>query len=178
MPPSECFPLFRITVIDASETAIDDSVVVAIEPNAGGASGQPAGCDLWLPELAPTPGLRKAYRDQAIDRREFDRRYSCQLREHPGPCQRLRALANERGIALRCDTSNPRSSVVSVLADHVERLECEHRWKEGLMVGGFLFPVRDEVVKAGGLYFARHKAWMMPNRQAWQYIQSLLPGDF
>lgn len=39
-------------------------------------------------------------------------------------------------------------------------------------------PVRDEVAKAGGLYFVGRKARMMPTPKAWKYIQSLLPGDF
>ena len=61
---------------------------------------------------------------------------------------------------------------------HLEQLECQDRWKAGLMIGGYVYPVRDEIKQAGGLWFAPHKTWMMPDRESWRYIQSLLPGDF
>jgi hypothetical protein len=69
-------------------------------------------------------------------------------------------------------------NVAIAVKRHLEHLECKRQWKAGSIVGGYTFPVREEILRRGGLWFARHKAWMMPDHESWKYIQSLLPGDF
>lgn len=64
------------------------------------------------------------------------------------------------------------------LKRHLESLEARRRYDRGWIVGGHTLPIRDEIVRLGGLWLQKHKAWTMPDRDSWLYALSLLPGDF
>jgi uncharacterized protein YeaO (DUF488 family) len=60
--------------------------------------------DLWLPALAPTPELVKAYRSGKIDFRQFATRYRAEMKR-PEPRQLIdlvAQLARERPVSLGC----------------------------------------------------------------------------
>jgi len=156
-----------------------DGVRVSLEADSTSAAGnKPTEVDLWMPHLAPSPDLSNSFRSGSCDWYEFQRRYSLQLQSGADDCEQLRHLACKAGIVLLHCCPDPERNIAVALKHHVEQLECQRRWKSGLMIGGYLYPLLDEVVRSGGLWFARHKAWMMPDREAWERIQSLLPGDF
>ena len=134
--------------------------------------------DVWLPQLAPQVALQVMYEQEEIDCHELARRYRRDLSRSPEQCERLRAMACDPGVILVNIAHPTQSCCATALSRHLADLECKRRWSEGLMIGGYVYPIRQEVMRAGGLWFARHKAWMMPNREAWQSIQSQLPGDF
>lgn len=64
------------------------------------------------------------------------------------------------------------------LKRHLEILEAYRRYDRGWMIGGHTRPVRQEILRLGGLWLGKHKTWTMPDRETWLYILSLLPGDF
>ncbi|MBD3673911.1 MAG: DUF488 family protein [Planctomycetaceae bacterium] len=156
----------------------NDFLLVSIETNSAHSERRLDHCDVWRPELAPDPGLQASYENGVIDWHEFVRRYTRELRLSLEYCEHLRALACDPGLVFVSSATDIERCAEAALAQHLERLECEHRWSQGLMIGGYVYPVREEIMQAGGLWFARHKAWMMPDREAWLHIQSQLPGDF
>jgi uncharacterized protein YeaO (DUF488 family) len=62
-----------------------------------GLSKQRAGVDLWLKEVAPSPGLRTWYAHDIQKWGEFQSRYQAELRENPAVKQ-LRSLLDEYKI--------------------------------------------------------------------------------
>ena len=179
MSTNERRQAFQIEVLEAWATSPDDQhfrvSVVACHQSS---SPQIATPDGRLPELSPSRELSEAYADGRADRHEFLRRYLRELEHHSEQCEWLRSKAGHRGLALMVDDDDASRCAAYGMKRHMEHLECQHRWKAGLMIGGYVYPVREKIRQAGGLWFARHKTWMMPDRESWQYIQSLLPGDF
>lgn len=171
---------FRIEVAHAnSPRAAEAGVRVSLHAETtSDVYRQPFDVDLWMPQLAPPPDLFNAFQAGFCDWYEFQRRFANQLESSADDCEQLRHLACESGLVLLRNSENTEHNVAVAMKHHLEQLECRRRWNLGLIVGGYLYPLRDEVVHSGGLWFARHKAWVMPDRQAWDYIQSLLPGDF
>lgn len=137
-----------------------------------------ADVDVWRPSLAPDSDLLREYSTGCCGWYEFSRRYSIQLQSRSEDCERLRSLAWEVRLVLLHRGNDPHHNLAVAMKQHLERLECQHRWNAGLMIGGYLYPLRSEVIRHGGLWFDRHSAWMMPDREAWNHIQALLPGDF
>ena len=133
---------------------------------------------IWLPELAPSPELVRWRESSVGNWDEFARRYRLELSTHEPACERLRQTAGRDGLLLLYHEGACDQNVAVVLKRHLERLECQRRWDEGLMIGGYLYPIRETVIRCGGLWFERHRAWMLPDRDSWKFIQSLLPGDF
>jgi hypothetical protein len=81
-------------------------------------------------------------------------------------------------LTLTYQRGDARRNVAVAVKQHLEELECRRRYAAGWIIGGLTWPVREEIVRSGGLWFGRHKAWTMPDQVSWKYIQSLLPGDF
>jgi hypothetical protein len=67
---------------------------------------------------------------------------------------------------------------VAVIKRHLETQEAGRRYKSSWVIGGYAIPVLNEILRVGGLWVPRHKAWAPPDRGSWQQIQVLLPGDF
>lgn len=109
---------------------------------------------------------------------EFCRRYRLELERQPQECERLLRVAREQSLLLCYELGDARHNIALALRQHLIHLECCHRWEAGLMIGGHAKPLKEEIARAGGLWFPRHKAWMMPDRATWQRIHDLLPGDF
>lgn len=177
---------FQVAIAPAGISRTGDGTVrVALDAPPQTAAGEPADsaiqqsdADLWMPALAPSGGLLQWYSGDSEKWHEFHRQYILELQEKPAECERLRALACETQLLLLYRCQDPERNAAAVMKRHLEQLECRRRWDAGLMIGGYLFPLRDEVIRCGGLWFGRHKAWMMPDRAAWHHIHSLLPGDF
>ena len=180
MPQNNYRNAFSIEVAHAdSPRAVGSSVRVSVHTEATSeVCGSSFDVDLWKPQLAPLPGLFKAFRDGLCDWYEFRRRYAIQLESFADDCEQFRCLACESGIVLLHSSVDIEHNVAVAMKHHLEQLECQRRWTAGLIVGGYLYPLRDEVVRSGGLWFPQHKAWVMPNREARDHILSLLPGDF
>ena len=171
---------FRIKVahVDSARVHSDDlRVCFEADPVADGVRTLPD-VDVWQPSLIPDPSLLREFSTRGCEWYEFSRRYSIQLQSRSEDCERLRLLAWKVRLVLLHRGHDPHRNVAVAMKQHLEQLECQHRWKAGLMVGGYLYPLRSEVIRSGGLWFDRHKAWMLPDREAWNHIQSLLPGDF
>ncbi|MEZ6131229.1 MAG: DUF488 family protein [Planctomycetaceae bacterium] len=132
----------------------------------------------WLPELAPSAELAGQLTGGRVDEHEFRRRYSLELEQRSEPCEWLRSGACNFGLALMTEDDDTSRCAADGLKQHLENLECRRRWRKGLMIGGYVYHLKDEIEQAGGLWFSRHKTWMMPDRETWERIQSLLPGDF
>jgi uncharacterized protein YeaO (DUF488 family) len=170
--------LFRVTIMTTEQVRVNESILVSIDPDRDTFAIESSRPLWWLPELAPPADLHGRFDDGSMDWHEFSRRYSRQLREHSDRCQQVREFANGRGVAVLSHSGDSQFTVESAFAAHLRQLECEDRWNRGLMIGGYVVALRDQIVKAGGLYYARHKAWMMPDEATWRQIQSQLPGDF
>lgn len=171
-------PFFGVEVVDLRTGYCDVQPLVSIAPVNTADGVTPVGCDVWAPSLAPSKSLVHYLATEQIDWHEFARRYAIEIQEHKMMCEWLRSVVHKSGLVLCSDTREGDRSTEFALVEHIRQLECEDRWKRGLMIGGLLSSIRDEIVKVGGLYFARHKAWMMPDRQAWEQIQGLLPAEF
>lgn len=135
-------------------------------------------CDLHLPHLAPTDRLKKAFSDNLFDCHAFSHRYRLELARHPEEGERLRLLAHDVGIALVSQDVSEKCTAEAVLREHLISLECEARWNNGLMIGGYLYPLRSQIIQRGGLWLPRHKVWLMPDQESWKIIHSMLPVDF
>lgn len=133
---------------------------------------------IWLPELAPSNELLCWHHRSPGEWDEFSRRYRLELTTQEEACERLRQEADRNGLLLLYHEGDCDQNLAVVLKQHLELLECRRRWDDGLMIGGYLYPILDEVIRSGGLWYGRHRAWMLPDRASWKYIQSLLPGDF
>jgi uncharacterized protein YeaO (DUF488 family) len=173
-----CTSTFRAEVRIHGDSLEDrDSAVASIAPNKKLFAGMHCESHFWLPTLAPAPELLHRFTCGSLDWYDFARIYSQELQRQVLLCQQLRSIACRHRLLFLSDAPDPQKSVESAFVNHLERLECENRWDAGLMIGGFVFPVRQQIEQAGGLWFACHKAWVMPDRRSWEYIQSLLPGD-
>lgn len=139
---------------------------------------RPTCVDVWLPSLAPSDELWQQFSCDDDEWHEFCRRYRLELERKPNCCERLRSLACECRLTLTYLAGDCRHNVAIAMKQHLEHLECKRRYDAGWIIGGLTWPVREEIECRGGLWFARHKAWMMPDRKSWEYIHSLLPGDF
>lgn len=134
--------------------------------------------NVWCPKLAPSSELLRWFDFERGRWGEFCRRYSRELEGERPACERLRQQATDSRLTLLYCHGRPTLNAAAGLKLHLERLECESRWSAGWIVGGYSFPIREEIELRGGLWFAPHKAWVMPDRQAWDEVQSLLPGEF
>lgn len=59
-----------------------------------------AAIDEWMKEIAPSTELRKWFGHDPERWPEFQRRYASEIRQHPEPFERLRALARHGRITL------------------------------------------------------------------------------
>ena len=59
-----------------------------------------AAIDEWMKEIAPSTELRKWFGHDPKRWPEFQRRYASEIRQHPEPFERLRALARHGRITL------------------------------------------------------------------------------
>lgn len=128
--------------------------------------------------IAPSCALVQWFAFDPANWYEFCRRYRLELADKTADCERLVTDARERGLLLCYRLGDPRHNIAVALRAHLVHLECCYRWEAGLMIGGHATPLKREIEQAGGLWFPRHKAWMMPDREAWQRIHDQLPGDF
>ncbi|WP_145369380.1 DUF488 domain-containing protein [Maioricimonas rarisocia] len=134
--------------------------------------------DAWLKEVAPSDDLRKWFGHDADKWDEFRRRYRAELPEHEDDCRQLVDRARRQTVELVYAARDDHHNNAVVLAEYLEELECRRRWDEGWIVGGHTTPVKDQLKEAGGLWYMRHRVWTMPDRETWEYAQSLLPGEF
>ena len=139
---------------------------------------RPDDVDLWLPVLRPSRAVWQQFSCDDYQWHEFCRRYRLELDQKPGECERLRSVAYGCRLALTYLSGDCRHNIAIALKQHLEHLECKRRYAAGWIIGGLTWPVRAEIERCGGLWFARHKVWMMPDHESWKYIHSLLPGDF
>lgn len=84
-----------------------------------GVSKERAALDLWLKEVAPSPGLRVWYGHRPERFEEFARRYREELSRGPAAeaAERLRALASRRTVTLLTATRDVERSGAAVLAE-------------------------------------------------------------
>ncbi len=169
-PGNHTFHLDIVHTSDAARGRV--AVCIALEVN------PPDDMALWLPSLAPSGAAWKRFSCDDHEWFDFCRLYQFELQKRKCQCERLRSLAHKRSLALTYQAGDATHNVAVAMKQHLELLECERRYDAGWIIGGLTWPVRDEIVRCGGLWFARHKAWTMPNRASWKYIHSLLPGDF
>ncbi|MCA9143863.1 MAG: DUF488 family protein [Planctomycetaceae bacterium] len=164
---------FRIEIVHASETTAGRVAVrIALETSPSD------DIDLWLPSLAPSGEVWKRFSCDDYEWHEFCRLYHLELQARKCQCERLRSLAHKRSLILTYQAGDARHNVAVAMKQHLEHLECKRRYDAGWIIGGLTWPVTEEIERCGGLWFARHKAWTMPNHETWKYIHSLLPGDF
>lgn len=134
--------------------------------------------DLWLPGLTPSRRLLDWFSYDQNKWHEFYRRYEQELMDQPELCEKLRELACRSVLILIYQRGTPRQNIATAIRQHLIQLECKHRWNAGLMIGGYASPVEEQIRALGGIWFAKHKVWMMPDETSWQAILNLLPGDF
>jgi uncharacterized protein YeaO (DUF488 family) len=164
---------FCIDIVHASAAKVGrDNVRVAFEAT------KPTCVDLWLPSLAPTDELWQQFSCDDYEWHEFCRRYRLELDQKPSECERLRSAACDCRLTLTYLSGDCRHNVAIAMKQHLQHLECKRRYDAGWIIGGLTWPVREEIERCGGLWFDRHKVWMMPDQKSWKYIHSLLPGDF
>jgi uncharacterized protein YeaO (DUF488 family) len=65
-----------------------------------GVSKASAKLDEWMKEIAPSAPLREWFGHDPARWLEFQRRYTAELRDHPGEVKRLRTLARKGRITL------------------------------------------------------------------------------
>jgi uncharacterized protein YeaO (DUF488 family) len=65
-----------------------------------GVSKAGAALDQWEKDISPSTALRKWFGHDPARWQEFRRRYAAQVRQHPEPLSRLRALARKQPITL------------------------------------------------------------------------------
>jgi len=65
-----------------------------------GVSKAEAALDRWEKDISPTTALRKWFGHDPARWQEFRRRYAAEVRQHPEPLSRLRALARKHPITL------------------------------------------------------------------------------
>ena len=167
---------FEVRIVSSAENAPydRDAEVVRLEPP-WPVRGDAADRDDR--SVAPSDQLMRQWAAQG-HWDEFRRRYQLELKDLPEPCERLRRIACERPLVLIDASGDPERRVAIALREHLERLECQRRWDAGLMLGGMTWPLKQEILDAGGLWYGRHKAWMLPDEQSLARIRKLLPGDF
>lgn len=109
---------------------------------------------------------------------EFHRRYTQELQRQLELCELLRVAATQSGILLRYACGTHRRNPAIVLRDFLQALECQRRYQNGWIIGGYTNGVGNEILDRGGLYYQRHKVWCMPSAEDTHVVRSLLPGDF
>lgn len=65
-----------------------------------GVSKAEAALDCWEKDISPTTALRKWFGHDPARWQEFRSRYAAEVRQHPEPLSRLRALARKQPITL------------------------------------------------------------------------------
>lgn len=135
-------------------------------------------CHAYLPELAPSSGLLQWY-DFRVERcDEFCRRYRREMAAETLLCKALGDCARRSRLVLLYGAGAPGNNLAEVLKQHLTEAECLRRWRSGWMIGGFTYQLRDEILSGGGLWYGRHKVWVMPDAASCQHVRSLFPGDF
>jgi len=132
----------------------------------------------WVPELSPDTELMNWYSRHPDRWYEFRRRYLDQLSAEKETCEQLRTSACQRLLTLIYQQGTSARNMAAVIEEHLIQLESQQRWNAGLMIGGHTTPVKSQIVALGGLWFTKHKTWVMPDEQSWRAIINLLPGDF
>jgi uncharacterized protein YeaO (DUF488 family) len=85
-----------------------------------GLSKERAGLDLWLKEIAPSPGLRRWYGHEPGRWPEFRRRYREELRDHPEEMLLLLELARLGPLTLVFASRDGAHSSAAVLREVLE----------------------------------------------------------
>lgn len=132
----------------------------------------------YLPELAPSSSLLEWYDFRPERHDEFSRRYRREMAAETQICETLGDCARRSRLVLLYGAGAPGKNFAEVLREHLTELECLRRWRSGWMVGGFSYHLRDDVLSRGGLWYGRHKVWVMPDAASCQQVRSLFPGDF
>ncbi|MCR9232416.1 MAG: DUF488 family protein [bacterium] len=132
----------------------------------------------WFSEIVPQRKLLGWYALYPDRWYEFARLFRLQLRKQTSKCERLRQMAQKSQLNLVYQQGTQKQNIATVLEGYVIELECQRRWESGLMIGGYTKPVREQILALGGLWFTKHKTWMMPDESSWKAIVDLLPGDF
>ncbi|EWC39535.1 DUF488 domain-containing protein [Stutzerimonas stutzeri] len=82
----------------------------------------------WLPDLAPSTALRKAFKGNTIDFAEFRQRYRNELAAHPEHCWALLAMAGRGHLTLVYAAQDECRNNARVLAEWLEEeLQRLHR---------------------------------------------------
>jgi uncharacterized protein YeaO (DUF488 family) len=82
-----------------------------------GVSRVRAALDEWLPDVAPSPGLRQWFSHDPRHFAEFRRRYRAELRANPQVVAQLRKLADGRRLTLLYAARDPHCNHALVLAE-------------------------------------------------------------
>lgn len=75
--------------------------------------------DEWMKDIAPSSELRKWFGHDPARWPEFRKRYAAEIKEHPEPLQRLRALAREGTLTLVFSASDEEHNNAVVLRDMI-----------------------------------------------------------
>jgi uncharacterized protein YeaO (DUF488 family) len=82
-----------------------------------GLSKARADVDEWMPEVAPSPALRKWFGHDPARFAEFGRRYREELAGNPEPVERLREMASRGALTLVYAARDPVHNHAAVLGD-------------------------------------------------------------
>jgi len=149
----------------------------SVDDTEGGGSGAKDETSFF--SLCPSEKLLAWWEDFPEQRwDEFQRLYRRKLESQSSLCEQLRQHALAQRVILVYSRGTPSANAAIPLKQHLEELECRRRWQNGWMIGGHTAGVRSEIVSRGGIYYARHKAWMMPSDGDTRFIRSILPGNF
>jgi uncharacterized protein YeaO (DUF488 family) len=86
-----------------------------------GISKERAHLDLWLKDVAPSPGLREWYRHDVSKWDEFRRRYRAELEQNPGAVDQLRRMAGEKNLTLVYAARDEQHNSAGLLMDYLGR---------------------------------------------------------
>jgi uncharacterized protein YeaO (DUF488 family) len=85
-----------------------------------GLSKERAAVDLWLKEVAPSPGLRRWFGHDPERWDEFRRRYRAELRKRPEELERLRRLVRSGPVTFVFAARDPDRNSAVLLRDFLE----------------------------------------------------------
>lgn len=143
-----------------------------------GEHGNPARRISTIPGFVPEAWLLDEFENSTITSSEFKRRYSCQIATCHSDLNALWKMASTTGlVVLHCGCSW-QAVVAKAIVEGVTQIECKRRWDAGWIVGGYTYPLRDFIIRLGGLRYDRHKVWVMPTKETWRLVLAQMPGEF
>jgi uncharacterized protein YeaO (DUF488 family) len=108
---------FRIKRIYDAPAAADGARVLVDRLWPRGMTARRAALDEWLPDVAPSPALRKWFAHEPKRFAEFRRRYRAELRANAAALAPLRKLAKRRVVTLLYAAKSERCNHAAVLAE-------------------------------------------------------------